>query len=420
MYTQPPRQDFRTSLMMKLLNFILWPALAGLVFAAVLLLVPRIAAQLPGLENYFPQYSQSLSTGVLSEALSYSSAVKKAAPAVVSINSLQTIGRPTEIYVNPFRTEAGVVVDENNSLGSGVIINPEGFIVTSYHVFFNPALEVYSRDITVSLSDGRNVEARLVALDEKNDLALLKIDLENLPFLSLANSGLLQVGDVVLAIGNPRNIGQSVTSGIISALLKRQDNYVIQTDAAINPGNSGGALIDVNGKLIGINSTIVSESGGSEGISFAIPASNATTLLKQYLASGPSGYLGIDANVLPLEEGRELFGEQLNIQGFRILHIVENSSAFRAGLEVNDIITGVNNTKFKLENDEDIKGAVRSISGADPGQLVMIEVFRDGKFLKIPTILGMGEPQVGCDRECLEDLKKEAGITPPETSVQKN
>lgn len=406
--------------MKKLLNFILWPALAGLVFAGVLLIVPRLAAQLPGLEDYFPQPAQTPTTTTRSEVITYSGAIKKAAPAVVSINSLQTIGRPAEIYVNPFRTEPGRVVDENNSLGSGVIINSEGFIVTSYHVFFNPALEVYSRDITVSLNDGRNVEGRLVALDEKNDLALLKIDLENLPFLSLANSGQLQVGDVVLAIGNPRNIGQSVSFGIISALLEREDNYVIQTDAAINPGNSGGALIDVNGKLIGINSTIVSESGGSEGISFAIPAGNATTLLDQYLASGPSGYLGIDAKIIPIEDGRKLFGNELNIQGFKILHVVENSSADKAGIEVDDIITGVNNTKFRLESDEDIRGAIESISGVNPGALVLIEVFRNGTFMKIPTILGVGEPQVGCDRECLEELKEEAGVAPADGTIQQN
>jgi S1-C subfamily serine protease len=207
------------------------------------------------------------------------------------------------------------------------------------------------------------------------------------------------VGNVVLAIGNPRNIGQSVSFGIISALWERADSFVIQTDAAINPGNSGGALIDTNGKLIGINSTIVSESGGSEGISFAIPAGKATDLLEQYLASGPSGYIGVNTEVLTLANGQEIFGQ--DVQGFKVIRVTLNSPADKAGIRVNDIITRVNDTKITIARDDttdetrrETMQFVNAISSQEPGALITIEVFRDGKYLQIPTILGIGEPQI--------------------------
>jgi serine protease DegQ len=220
-----------------------------------------------------------------------------------------------------------------------------------------------------------------------------------LPFLTPSNSSQLQVGDVVLAIGNPRNIGQSVSFGIISALWRREDSFLIQTDAAINPGNSGGALIDANGNLIGINSTIVSESGGSEGISFAIPASKAIELLEQYLASGPSGYIGVATEPLTLINGRKLFSQ--DIQGFKVIRVTLNSPADKAGILVNDIITRVNATKITITRDDTTDEAkqeamqfINAISSLEPGALINIEVFRDGQFLQIPTILGVGEPQI--------------------------
>ncbi len=403
MYSRPPRQDFQLTSMKKLINFIIWPALAGLVFAITLLVVPRLAVRLPGLEGYFGQLNTQ-STFASSAQLTYSQAIKKAAPAVVSINYKEEVIRTQDVYVNPFITEQEEYIAENNSIGSGVIISPDGFIITSYHVFFSPDTEKnYSPDTTITLNDGKDIEAHLVSLDEKNDLALLKIDVEDLPFLTPANSSELQVGNVVLAIGNPRNIGQSVSFGIISALPRREDSFVIQTDAAINPGNSGGALIDTNGKLIGINSTIVSQSGGSEGISFAIPAAKAMELLDQYLASGPSGYLGVSTEGLTLIEGQQIFGQ--DVQGFKVIKVTLNSPADKAGIRVNDIITRIHDTKIAITRNDDTdedreqlkKEAMQFISvvsSLEPGALINIEVFRDGEFLQIPTILGIGEPQI--------------------------
>lgn len=399
MNSQPSRQDLQFTQMKKILNFILWPALAGLIFAVTLLIVPRFAARLPGLEGYFPQANtQITSSGAMQ--FSYSEAIKKAAPAVVSINYKEAVIRTQDVYVNPFETEQEQYIAENNSIGSGVIISKDGFIITSYHVFFgSDSDQGLSPDTTITLNDGRDIEAHLVSLDEKNDLALLKIDSEDLPFLTLSDTSELQRGNIVLAIGNPRNIGQSVSSGIISALWRRGDSFVIQTDAAINPGNSGGALIDTNGNLIGINSTIVSESGGSEGISFAIPAGKALDLLAQYLASGPSGYIGVATEPLTLINGRKILGQ--DIQGFKVIRVTLNSPADKAGILVNDIITRVNDTKITITRDDNTDETkkeamqfISAISSLEPGALINIEVFRDGEFLQIPTILGVGEPQV--------------------------
>jgi serine protease DegS len=172
---------------------------------------------------------------------------------------------------------------------------------------------------------------------------------------------------------------------------------MIQTDAAINPGNSGGALIDVAGKLIGINSTIVSESGGSEGISFSIPADKAIDLLDRYLASGPSGYLGVAADYLTLMEGRTLF--RRDMQGYIVLDVKANGPAEKAGIEVNDIIVGVNGNRIVISdaNDEEtlaFQTVFDAISSLPPGELVRIEVFRAGTFLQLEATLGIGEPQI--------------------------
>jgi S1-C subfamily serine protease len=379
--------------MNKLLSYIVWPALAGLVLAGVLLLVPQLARQIPALQVYLA----APPVAAPPSSLSFSAAIKRAAPAVVSINNQEVVART----VLTFRGLVNQAI-ENSSLGSGVILNQDGFIITSYHVMNNPEVRYrFDQDITVTLSDRRTYDARLLMLDEANDLALLKIDADQLTHLELADNSRLQVGDIVLAIGNPRNIGQSVTFGIISALWRRDDSYVIQTDAAINPGNSGGALIDINGNFIGVNSTIVSGSGGSEGISFAVPAAKAMELLERYLASNPSGYLGVNADGITLQQGRRLFGEE--VQGFLIKEVSANAPAHKAGLQVNDLITAVNGKPIEVPvlevtGSEDMAVAYKIvssvISGLPPGATVTLEIFRDGAFIEVPAVLGYGEPTV--------------------------
>ena len=382
-------------------NFTFWPALAGLVFAVALLLTPRLVERIPALAIWFPPL-QSTQSPAVPVRISYNSAIRGAAPAVVSINYSKLVGRDerTRLFLTPtgLRAATFAVPVEDTSLGSGVIIHPEGYIITSYHVVFGEEDEKFIGNTSkpiISLFDRRELEGRIVALDEKNDLALLKVDAENLPWLELADEKNLLVGDLVMAIGNPRNIGQSVTQGIISALWRRNDSYIIQTDAAINPGNSGGALIDAEGKLIGINSTIVSESGGSEGISFAIPGSLALDLLQDYLASGPSGYIGVSGEAITLSRGRTIF--DADVQGFLINDVSPGSPADKAGIRLNDVITGVNETKFNIIDDQDKAEAFRAISvisDLPPGELIVLEVFRAGNFMQMPVILGVGEPEV--------------------------
>lgn len=384
--------------MKKLFTFIFWPALSGLVFALVLLQTPRLLSLLPGLERYLaPSTASSPAPQPALASQTFNDAFKHAAPAVVSINNKQDFERSQPIYLNPQLRGILTYPDTSTSLGSGVILSPDGLIVTSYHVIYDPELEQQlDQEIIVTLNGGHTLEAQLVSLDAPNDLALLKVDSPTpLPYLEPADLGALEVGDVVLAIGNPRNIGQSMSYGIISALLQRDDSFMIQTDAAINPGNSGGALIDTNGKLIGINSTIVSESGGSEGISFATPANKAVQLYEEFLVSGPSGYLGVDTEPYPLEKGRFQFNQ--DVQGFKVNHVMRDSQAEKAGIQSDDIITGVNGRKLLLRNEMDLPEAVEAINtlaSLAPGETVTIEVFRNGRFITLDATLGIGVPRI--------------------------
>ncbi|MBF0219532.1 MAG: trypsin-like peptidase domain-containing protein, partial [Gammaproteobacteria bacterium] len=235
--------------------------------------------------------------------VTYADAVAVAAPAVVNVYTRKTIvQRPNALFNDPLlnqffnnyfnlRTEKR----EENSLGSGVIFDAKGYILTNNHVIDG------ADEIEVALRDGRNAKALLVGSDPEADLALLRIDLPNLPTITLTNSEQLRVGDVVLAIGNPFGVGQTVTMGIVSATGRSKlgintfENF-IQTDAAINPGNSGGALVNALGELVGINTAIFSKSGGSQGIGFAIPANLARNSATQLIERGyvARGWLGVE------------------------------------------------------------------------------------------------------------------------------
>lgn len=383
--------------MSKFVNFIIWPAVAGLVFALVLLQIPRIADWMPVL----PGTAERDTNAPAQMVFSFSEAIQRAAPAVVSINSQQVIGidAPQSTFapidsnniIGSLLSRNFVEFDESHNLGSGVIISPDGYIITSYHIFFTPEATRLNENSTVTLQDGRTFNARPVYLDENNDLALLKIDADNIAYLDPGIEINLQVGDVVLAIGNPRNIGQSASLGIVSALLEEDGSYVIQTDAAINPGNSGGALIDSNGQLIGINSTIISQSGGSEGIGFATPAFRAKALLDSYIASGPGGYLGVeDAELMTESRGLQQFGNR--VQGVYVNAVARNGPAANAGIEAGDVIVGVNEQRFELRNEEDMFQAINRISSHGAGQTVTIVIYRSGDYLEIPVTLGVGEP----------------------------
>ena len=372
--------------MNKILNFIIWPAVAGLAFGIVLLQIPRLAMIIPGLSAYLPPQAEQQQNLY---AYTYADAVSKAAPAVVSINSTTDVYRLGEKYVTILGLPL-LLEDESTSLGSGVIISPDGYIITSFHIFELTDSDIVNQDppdITITLFNGQTMEARMVSLDQENDLALLKVDATDLAYMSPAEQNTLDAGDIVLAIGNPRNIGQSVTQGIISALLRSQDSYVIQTDAAINPGSSGGALVDVDGRLVGINSTIVSESGGSEGISFAVPAQKAFNLMQRYIDQGPGGYLGVGARYINRITSMILLDSQQ--QGLWVEKVNKNGPADKAGLLADDII--INLAGFDINSEEAAFRAIQTTSNLGPGETVVATVFRNGEILTFPIVLGVGE-----------------------------
>ncbi|MBP8061264.1 MAG: trypsin-like peptidase domain-containing protein [Polaromonas sp.] len=269
-------------------------------------------------------------------------AAKAASGAVVSINASKAATRSPNAEDPWFRFFFG---DQARSepqigLGSGVIVSPSGYILTNNHVIEG------ADEIEVSLNDSRKARAKVIGTDPETDLAILKIDLDKLPVIVLGSSEALEIGDQVLAIGNPFGVGQTVTSGIISALGRNQlginvfENF-IQTDAAINPGNSGGALVDTQGRLLGINTAIFSRSGGSLGIGFAIPVSTARQVLDSILKDGQvtRGWIGVE----PQELTAELI-KTFNLSaksGVIITGVLQNGPAAAAGIRPGDVITSV-------------------------------------------------------------------------------
>ena len=304
---------------------------------------------------------------------SLSPAAKVASPAVVSIATTQAKA-PKQNYQNDpwFRFFYGDREDEapQQGLGSGVIVSPEGYILTNNHVIEG------AQEIEVTLSDSRHAIAQVIGTDPDTDLAILRINLERLPVIALGNSDTAQVGDRVLAIGNPFGVGQTVTSGIVSALGRNQlgintfENF-IQTDAAINPGNSGGALVDVNGNLIGINTAIYSRSGGNMGIGFAIPVSTARQVLEGIVRDGQvtRGWVGIE----PMEvtpELAETFGLK-STEGVVVTGVLQNGPAANAGLRPGDLLQKVAGQPVR-----NVGELLTQIAALAPGKSVKLDVLR--------------------------------------------
>ena len=315
---------------------------------------------------------------------SLSAAAKRAAPAVVSINTSKAAPRHPRSNDPWFRFFFGDQADQPQvGLGSGVIVSPEGYILTNNHVVEG------ADEIEVTLNDGRHAVGKVIGTDPDTDLAVLKIDLDKLPIIVLGNSDSLQVGDQVLAIGNPFGVGQTVTSGIVSALGRNQlgintfENF-IQTDAAINPGNSGGALVDISGNLEGINTAIYSRSGGSMGIGFAIPVSTAKQVLEDIVKEGKvtRGWIGVEPNDLSPELA-ETFGVKAK-SGVIITGVLQNGPAARAGIRPGDVITGV--AEKKIENVQELLTAV---AGLKPGSATRFSLQRGGDKMEIDVTPGL-------------------------------
>jgi serine protease DegQ len=300
----------------------------------------------PGLSAWLPpatvvQVAPSAASAPASAAGGYALAARRATPAVVSVTATRLARNPhTDDPRFKFFFGDQAPNQQQIGLGSGVIVSPEGYLLTNHHVVED------ATDIEVQLADGRSTRARLVGSDPETDIALLKIDLERLPILTLGDVRALQVGDAVLAIGNPFNVGQTVTAGIVSALDRNQagsspfQNF-IQTDAAINPGNSGGALVDANGHLVGINTAIFSRSGGSLGIGFAVPVDTARQVMDALISGGSvkRGWIGVEPRDLNAE-----LAESLSLQaksGVLIAGVLQDGPAARGGLRPGDVVVKV-------------------------------------------------------------------------------
>ncbi|MBO3658188.1 trypsin-like peptidase domain-containing protein [Acinetobacter haemolyticus] len=324
-------------------------------------------------------------TNRMGGVVSYNAAVKVAAPAVVNIFTTQKIKQPNHPLLNDpvFREFFGNQIPQQpkneNSLGSGVIVRADGYILTNNHVI------AQAEQIVVALYDGRRAEAKVIGTDPDTDLAVIKIELDKLPVLPFKLSG-NEVGDVVLAIGNPFGVGQTVTQGIISATgrsdlgINTYEDF-IQTDAAINPGNSGGALIDVAGNLIGVNTAIFSQSGGSLGIGFAIPAKVCQQVLNSILKDGRvvRGWLGISLIPNNLDEN-VLTAKPI---GVLVADVLRGGPADQAGVKRGDTIVQV--------NDEQISSAshlINYVALQAPESMIDVVVERDGRQQKLEVKVG--------------------------------
>ena len=324
---------------------------------------------------------------------SLSGAARKASPAVVSINTSTAPARDPRSNDPWFRFFFGDMGNEpQTGLGSGVIVSPDGYILTNNHVVEG------ADEIDVTLSDSRRARARVVGTDPETDLAILKVELDKLPVIVLGNSDELAVGDIVLAIGNPFGVGQTVTSGIVSALGRSQlgintfENF-IQTDAAINPGNSGGALVDVNGNLLGINTAIYSRSGGSLGIGFAIPVSTARMVLDGIVREGKvtRGWIGVEPNELSPELA-ETFGVKAT-EGVIITGVLQDGPAAVGGIRPGDVIVQVAGKPVT-----NVAGLLSSVAALRPGEAAPFQVQRGNRVLDLELTPGV-RPQARRTRQ---------------------
>lgn len=359
------------------------PTLIGVLLAIVLL-------------NTFPQLLQrstapELPTTSLDRQqgpVSYSAAVERAAPAVVNIYSSRVVAREEHPLMSDpfFRQFFGDELPQHqrllSSLGSGVIVSEDGYVLTNHHVIDG------ADEIRVALRDGRETLAEVIGTDPESDLAVLRIALETLPVITLADSEQVAVGDIVMAIGNPFGVGQTVTMGIISATgrshlgLSAYEDF-IQTDAAINPGNSGGALIDAEGALVGINTAIFSRSGGSQGVGFAIPTLLANAILEDLITQGRviRGWLGIEAQELTPELAAS-FGLQVP-RGLVISGVVPTGPADRAGLQPGDVLLEINGSPVL-----DARIAMSDIALIQPGAALPLTLVRSGKVFTVELEVG--------------------------------
>ena len=347
----------------------------GLAATLLLAVAPLASAQLPAQVGETP-------------VPSLAPMVKRVSPAVVNIATRGTVQEQNPLLNDPFFRRFFDVPNtprqrQFQSAGSGVIVDAkQGYIITNAHVIEN------ATEITVTLLDNRSLTAKVVGKDEGSDVAVLKVESNNLTALTIADSDRIEVGDFVVAIGNPFGLGHTVTSGIVSALGRsgiNPEGYedFIQTDASINPGNSGGALVNLNGQLVGINTAILSRTGGNIGIGFAIPANMMKTVMNQLVKHGEvrRGVLGVNIQTLTPDIAESMGAA--NVVGALVSQVVEGSAAEKAGIKAGDIITAVNGKPVK-----DAAGLRNSIGLLSIGERVDVALLRDGKPRRVTAVIG--------------------------------
>jgi serine protease DegQ len=327
--------------------------------------------------------------------VSFSEAANKAVASVVNISATKQVRRRSPMLDDPalrrFFGERFNVPETQLSLGSGVIVGREGYILTNSHVVESVT------EIQVTLHDGRLLAGKIVGTDPETDLAVVRVSAQGLTPVTFGQSERLRIGDIVLAIGDPFSVGQTVTMGIVSALGREIGSAspfgsFIQTDAAINPGNSGGALVDTSGNLVGINTLIFSRSGGYQGIGFAIPVSLARKVMEQIIETGSvtRGWFGVEvANVTPeLAESLGLAGTRGAIVG----GVERGSPADRSGIRPGDVIVGVGDRKVP-----DLSATLNAIADIPPGKTVQVTVLRGNREVVLPVTVGKRRPRPASD-----------------------
>jgi Do/DeqQ family serine protease len=323
---------------------------------------------------------------------SFSDAARKAMPAVVNIFTSQEVKRPRQPFMDDplFRYFFGDQLEagpqRREGLGSGVIVSEQGYILTNHHV-------VESVDqIEVALADSRKLKARVVGTDPETDLAVLKVEKQKLPAITFAKGDQLRVGDVVLAIGNPFGVGQTVTLGIVSGLGRSHlgitvfENF-IQTDAAINPGNSGGALVDADGNLVGVNTAIYSQTGGSMGIGYAIPVSTARQVMEQIIQKGSvtRGWVGVGVQDVTREVADAF--KLPAAHGVLITQVESGGPADKAGVKLGDVLLAVNDKPVA-----DTIGMLNTIAAMQPGQPARLKLTRNQSESEVTVTIGRRPP----------------------------
>ena len=350
--------------------------------------LPQRAATPQPAPAVMPQSAPASAARGAGQAGSFHDAVQRSSPAVVNIFTSKEVRAPRNPLLNDplfrrfFGEQFGDETQRASSLGSGVIVSASGYILTNHHV-----VEA-ADEIEVALSDGKKLLAKVVGNDPETDLAVLRVNAEKLPVITLGQSDALRVGDVVLAIGNPFGVGQTVTSGIVSALgrsglhINTFENF-IQTDAAINPGNSGGALVDARGDLVGINTAIYSRSGGSMGIGFAIPVSTAKMVMEQIIRSGTvtRGWIGVE-----VQEITPAIAESFKLpdaRGAIIAGVLRGGPADKAGVKPGDVLIEINGAPIG-----DPQGMLNLVAALQPGSDAKVKLRRQAQPLEVQVTVG--------------------------------